>query len=58
MTVKLGEIQSRMSTAVKKEDELIVRLGVRGLDMLEIVSFKPSEDLKRGDKVKITIEKV
>lgn len=58
MTVKLGEIQSRMSTAVKKEDELIVRLGGRGLDMLEIVSFKPSEDLKRGDKVKITIEKV
>jgi ribosomal 50S subunit-recycling heat shock protein len=55
--VKLGEVQSKMSADVRKEDELIVRLGVRGLNMLEIVSFKPSEDLKRGDRVKITIEK-
>ena len=58
VTVKLGEVLSRMSADARKEDELIVRLGVRGLNMLEIVSFKPSEDLKRGDKVKITIEKV
>ena len=58
MKVKLGEVQSKMSADVRKEDELIVRLGVRGLNMLEIVSFKPSEDLKRGDTVKITIEKV
>jgi hypothetical protein len=47
-----------MSADVRKEDELIVRLGVRGLNMLEIVSFKPSENLKRGDRVRITIEKV
>jgi len=58
MTVKLGEVQSKMSADVRKEDELIVRLGVRGLNMLEIVSFKPSEDVKRGDRVKITIKKV
>jgi len=58
MKVKLGEVQSKMSGDARKEDELIVRLGVRGLNMLEIVSFKPSEDLKRGDTVKITIEKV
>jgi ribosomal 50S subunit-recycling heat shock protein len=58
MAVKLGEVDSKMSADVRKEDELIVRLGVRGLNMLEIVSFKPSENLKRGDRVRITIEKV
>jgi len=58
MAIKLGEVHSKMSADVRKEDELIVRLGVRGLNMLEIVSFKPSEDLKRGDRVRITIEKV
>ena len=58
MAVKLGEVDSKMSSDVRKEDELIVRLGVRGLNMLEIVSFKPSENLKRGDRVRITIEKV
>jgi hypothetical protein len=58
MKVKLGEVQSKMTADARKEDELIVRLGVRGLNMLEIVSFKPSEDLKRGDTVRITIEKV
>ena len=58
MAVKLGEVDSKMSADVRKEDELIVRLGVRGLNMLEIVSFKPTENLKRGDRVRITIEKV
>ncbi len=57
MTIKVGEVLSRMSADARKEDELIVRLGVRGLNVLEIVGFKPSEDLKRGDRLKITIEK-
>ncbi|MCX5995790.1 MAG: hypothetical protein NTV59_07320 [Chloroflexi bacterium] len=31
---------------------------MRRLDILELVRFKPGEDLKKGDLIKITIEKV
>jgi len=58
MATKLGEVQSKMSADVKKTDELSVGLKVSYSDKLETVKFKPSEDLKKGDKVKITIEKV
>jgi len=37
---------------------LSVGLKVSYSDKLETAKFKPSEDLKKGDKVKITIEKV
>jgi len=57
-TTKLGEVQSKMSADVKKTDELSVGLKANYSDKLETVTFKSSEDLKKGDKVKITIEKV
>ena len=47
-----------MSADVKKTDELSVSLKASYSDKLETVKFKPSEDLKKGDAVKITIEKV
>ena len=53
MPTKLGEVQSKMSADVKKTDELSVSLKVSYSDKLETVKFKPSEDLKKGDKVKI-----
>ena len=58
MSTKLGEVQSKMSADVKKTDDLVVSLKVNYSDKLETVKFKPSEDLKKGDAVKITIEKV
>lgn len=58
MPTKLGEVQAKMSADVKKTDELSVSLKVSYSDKLETVKFKPSEDLKKGDTVKITIEKV
>jgi hypothetical protein len=57
-TTKLGEVQSKMSADVKKTDELSVGLKANNSDKVETVTFKSSEDLKKGDKVKITIEKV
>jgi len=57
MAVKLGEVQAKMSADVNKTDELTVHLRLRYSDKLETVRFKPSEDLKKGDTVKITIEK-
>jgi cell shape-determining protein MreC len=58
MSIKLGEVQAKMSADVKKTDDMAVSLKVSWSDKLETVKFKPSEDLKKGDTVKITIEKV
>jgi hypothetical protein len=58
MAVKIGEVQSEMTYDVKKTEELKVRLQVLYNDKMKEIKFKPSEDLKKGDKVKITIEKV
>jgi ribosomal 50S subunit-recycling heat shock protein len=60
MAIKLGEVETKMSANVKKTDELKVRLKGKlcCCNKVETVKFKPSEDLKKGDKVKITIEKL
>jgi hypothetical protein len=52
-TVKLGEARSRVTGNIKKTDDLRVRI-----DKFETMSFKPSADLKNGDSIRITIEKV
>ncbi|MCX5999676.1 MAG: hypothetical protein NTU41_08840 [Chloroflexi bacterium] len=58
MGVKIGEVQSEMTADVKKTEDLKVLLKLNWGDKMKEVLFKPSEDLKKGDKVKITIEKV
>ena len=58
MPTKLGEVQSEMTGDVKKTEELKVLLKVEWNDKMKEIKFKPSEDVKKGDKVKITIEKV
>jgi hypothetical protein len=58
MPTKLGEVQSEMTADVKKTEDLKVQLKVTWSDKMKDITFKPSEDLKKGDKVKITIEKV
>jgi hypothetical protein len=58
MAVKIGEVQSEMTADVKKTEELKVLLKVTWSDKMKEIGFKPSEDLKKGDKVKITVEKV
>jgi hypothetical protein len=57
MAVKLGEVQSEMTADVKKTEDLKVLLRVSWSDKMKEISFKPSADLKKGDKVKITVEK-
>ena len=56
--VKLGEVQSEMTADIKKTDNLKVLLRVDWSDKMKEITFKPSEDLKKGDKVKITVEKM
>ncbi|MGQ9546047.1 MAG: hypothetical protein ACUVTR_02640 [Dehalococcoidia bacterium] len=58
MAVKIGQIESEMTADVKKTEDLKVLLRVSWSDKLKEVTFKPSEDLKKGDKIKVTVEKV
>jgi len=58
MTVKIGEVTSEMTSDVKKTEDMKVSLKVSYSEKSKEITFKPSEDLKMGDKVKITIEKV
>jgi hypothetical protein len=58
MAVKIGEVQSEMTSDVNKTENLKVRLQVSYSDKAKEIMFKPSEDLKKGDKVKITVEKM
>jgi len=59
MTTKLGEVQCEMTADVEKNEELKVLLRIGwGAETTGKISFHPAESLKKGDKVKVTIEKV
>jgi ribosomal 50S subunit-recycling heat shock protein len=58
MAVKIGEVQAKLSADVKKTEDLEVHLRMSWADKLEAAKFKPAQDLKKGDTLKITIEKV
>ena len=58
MAVKIGEGTSEMTSDVKKTEDMKVSLKVSWQDKSKEITFKPSEDLKKGDKVKITVEKI
>ncbi|MBE3088080.1 MAG: hypothetical protein IMZ71_03065 [Chloroflexi bacterium] len=58
MSVKIGEVTVEVTGDVKKTEDVKVQLRVSYADKVKDMSFKPLEDLKKGDKVKITVEKV
>jgi hypothetical protein len=58
MAVKIGEVQAKLSADVKKTEDLAVHLRVTYSDKLERAKFKPNQDLKKGDTLKITVEKL
>lgn len=57
--VKLGEVQFEMTGDVKTTEDLkvLLRWGW-GAETTNKMAIKPSEDLKIGDGIKVTIEKV
>ncbi len=59
MAEKIAEFENQMNLDLKKGSNLNIRWqhGI-SKDVVEEVPFKTAVDLKRGDKVKITIEKV
>ena len=58
MAVKIGEVTSEMTTDVTKTQDMKVSLKVGYSDRTKETTFKTLEDLKKGDKVKITVEKI
>ena len=58
MSVKIGEVTAEVISDVKKTEDVKVHLKVFYGDRVKEMSFKPFEELKKGDKVKITVEKV
>jgi multidrug efflux pump subunit AcrA (membrane-fusion protein) len=58
MSAKIGEVTTEATGDVKKTEDVKVQLRVSYSDKIKEMSFKPLEDLKKGDKVKITVEKV
>jgi len=58
MGVKIGEVTSEITADVKKTEDMKVSLKVSWSDKIKEITFKPLEDLKKGDKVKITVEKI
>ena len=47
-----------MTADVKKTEDVKASLKVGYSDRSKEITFKPSEDLKKGDKVKIIFEKI
>ncbi len=59
MAAKIGEIQTEMLADVKMTEVLRAVFRItQGAETIEGLEFKSSEDLKKGDKIKITIEKI
>lgn len=54
---KVAEVEAGVVAEVKKSENVFLHLRVNYGNRLELVRFRPSEDLKRGDTLKITIEK-
>jgi hypothetical protein len=56
--IVIGQVDANMSTDITTDEELRVLLRVIWTAKNTEAAFKPAENLKRGDKVRITIKKV
>jgi hypothetical protein len=50
---KVGEALGKVSGKIRKTNDLKIRI-----DKVETMKFQPSEDLKKGDSIRITVDKV
>ena len=60
MEIKIGEAQARMTTSINKEGEprILFRANYKNVNKSNEVAFKPAEDLKTGDEIKVTVVKI
>jgi len=52
-TVRVGEAQGKVTHDIKKDDDLKI-----SIDKLQTMRFFPGVDLKKGDLIRVTIEKI
>jgi hypothetical protein len=59
MAIKVAEIETEMTADVPKTEDLKTLLRINwGAEITGKAEFKPAEDLKKGDKVRIIVEKL
>lgn len=60
MKIKIGEAQVRMLADISKEGEprVLLRANWNNTNKTNEVTFKPAEDLKIGDEIKVTVVKI
>ena len=60
MKIKIGEAQARMVTKIAKEGEwrVLLRANYKNTNKSNEVAFSPAEDMRNGDEIKVTIEKI
>jgi hypothetical protein len=59
MEIKIGEAQGKKAMRdIYKTDELKVLLRVIWKNKTEEVTFNPTEDIKMGDEIKVTVVKI
>ncbi|NLL89755.1 MAG: hypothetical protein GX226_01405 [Dehalococcoidales bacterium] len=56
--VIIGQVDANMTTDITTDEELRVLLRVVWTAKNNEVAFKPAEDLSRGDRIRVTVEKV
>jgi hypothetical protein len=56
--VKIGQGQAQMTTDIATTEDLKVLLRVNWTPKTQEIVFKPEEDLNRGEKIRITVEKI
>lgn len=59
MPMKVAEIETEITADVNKTEDLKTLLRINwGAETTGKADFKPAVDLKKGDKVKIIVEKI
>ena len=58
VSMKIGEGTAELTADLKKSVEANIFLKVSNSDTIKEIKFTPNQDLKKGDKVKFTLEKV
>ena len=60
MKIKIGETQARVLIDVVEEREprIVIRSNWRNINKSNEVAFKPAEELKVGNEIRVTVEKI
>jgi hypothetical protein len=59
MATRIGEVQLEIKAEINTTDEVMTVFRLtRGEEIAPDAEFKPLQDLKPGDKVRVTIEKL